>query len=266
MRELLHNCIAHEDYRQGARISVVETDESLLFTNRGEFIPGSVDSLMISDALPDRYRNPFLSQAMVNLNMIDTVGSGIKRMFRVQRDRNFPLPDYNLSEPGKVSVRITGKIIDPRYTRMLVQHKELDMLDVIALDKVQKGQRLSASEFASLKSKKLIEGRRPNLYVSEVVAAETDTRVDYIRKRSFDKQYFKDMVIEYLKKFKEADKTTIENLLMDKVSDVLNEEQKHHFIKNLMQDMRKEGTIHTKSSRTFGAKWVLSQSLKKDTR
>jgi len=263
MRELLHNCIAHQDYRQGARISVVENDESLLFTNRGEFIPGSVDSLITSDALPDRYRNPFLALAMVNLNMIDTVGSGIKRMFRVQRERNFPLPDYNLSEMGKVAVRITGKIIDPKYTRMLVRRKDLDMVDVIALDKVQKGQRLSDPEFASLKSKKLIEGRRPNIYVSEAVAAETDTRVDYIRKRSFDRQHFKDMVIEYLKKFKEVDKKTIENLILDKVSDALSEEQKHLFVKNLLQDLRKEGLI-TSTGGTKFAKWVLTNATQNE--
>lgn len=266
MRELLHNCIAHQDYHQIARISVVENDESLLFTNRGVFIPGSVDSLMTSDALPDRYRNPFLAQAMVNLNMIDTVGSGIKRMFRVQRERNFPLPDYNLSQAGKVSVRITGKIIDPRYTRMLVRRKDLDMLDVIALDKVQKGQRLSEPEFASLKSKKLIEGRRPNIYVSEAVAAETDTRVDYIRKRSFDKQHFKDLVISYLERYHEADRKEIDKLLLDKVSDALNDDQKHLFIKNLLRDMKRERTIHTTGSKTFGAKWVLTQSHKKESK
>jgi ATP-dependent DNA helicase RecG len=266
MREILHNCIAHQDYLQGTRISVVENDDSLLFTNRGEFIPGSVDSLIASDAPPDHYRNPFLAQAMVSLNMIDTIGSGIKRMFRVQRDRNFPLPDYNLSQAGKVSVRITGKIIDPKYTRMLVRRKDLDMLDVIALDKVQKGVPLSDSEFKSLKSKKLIEGRRPNIYVSGEVAVETDTRADYIRKRSFDRQHFKDMVIEYLKKFKEADRKTIDDLLLDKVSDALSETQKRQYIKDLLQEMRKAGTIKTEGSRSFGAKWVLTPQLKKDTR
>jgi len=257
MRELLHNCIAHQDYRQGSRISVVENDEALLFTNRGEFIPGSVDSLMTSDALPDRYRNPFLAQAMVNLNMIDTVGSGIRRMFRVQRERNFPMPDYNLSVTGKVSVRLTGKIIDPRYTRMLVRRKDLDMLDVIALDKVQKGQRLSDPEFASLKSKKLIEGRRPNLFVSDAIAAETDTRVDYIRKRPFDKNYYRQMIIVFLKTYHEADWSVFEKLLLDKISDSRNEKQKRQYIKDLVQDMRKEGILEA-VGRTRAAKWVLS--------
>lgn len=263
MRELLHNCIAHQDYRQGARISVVENDASLLFTNRGEFIPGSVDSLMTSDALPDRYRNPFLAQAMVNLNMIDTVGSGIKRMFRVQRERNFPLPDYNLSEPGKVAVRITGKIIDPKYTRMLVRRKDLDILDVIALDKVQKGHVISKEEFVSLKSKKLIEGGLRHPFVSEDVAAATDTRTEYIRKRSFDRRHFKDMIVEYLKKFRVADKKTIENLILDKVSDALSDEQKHLFVKNLLQDLRKEGII-TSTGGTKFAKWVLTNATQNE--
>lgn len=259
MHEILHNCVAHQDYLQGARSSIVENEDSLLFTNRGEFIPGSVDSLITSDAPPDHYRNPFLAQAMVNLNMIDTIGSGIKRIFRVQRDRNFPLPDYDLTLPGTVSVRITGKIIDPKYTRMLIRRRDLDMLDVIALDKVQKGHSLSDIEFHSLKSKKLIEGRRPHLFVSEQVAADTDTRADYIRKRSFDKQHFKDLIISYLKKYHEAERKEIDKLLMDKVSDVFNDDQKRSFIRNLLQQMRKEGTITIKEGKTRNAKWILAK-------
>jgi ATP-dependent DNA helicase RecG len=266
MREILHNCIAHQDYLQGARISIVENDDSLLFTNRGEFIPGSVDSLIISDSPPDHYRNPFLAQAMVNLNMIDTIGSGIRRMFRVQRERNFPLPDYDLTQTGKVAVRVSGKIIDPRYTRMLIRRKDLDMLDVISLDRVQKEYPITDEEYHSLKSKKLIEGRRPHIFVSEQVAAETDTRAEYIRKRSVDKQHFKDLVISYLKRYDEADRKEIDKLLLDKVSDALDDEQKHLFIKNLLRDMRCEGTIHTTGSKTFGAKWVLTRSPKKESK
>lgn len=261
MRETLHNCIAHQDYLQAARVSVVEGEDYLLFTNRGTFIPGSIESLITGDRPPDYYRNQLLVEAMVKLNMIDTVGSGIKRMFRSQRERNFPLPDYDLTDPTRVSVRITGKVIDPRYTRMLIRHKDLDMLDVIALDKVQKGYRLSDSEVKSLRSKKLIEGRRPNLYVSEKVAVETDTKEDYIRKRSFDKQYFKDMVIEYLKKYGEADRRTIEKLLLGKVSDALTEEQKRQYIKDLLKDMRKRGIIET-IGKTRGSRWILASEYR----
>jgi ATP-dependent DNA helicase RecG len=38
LREILHNCIAHQDYSMRGRINVVEVeDESILFTNLGNF-------------------------------------------------------------------------------------------------------------------------------------------------------------------------------------------------------------------------------------
>ncbi len=257
IREALHNCIVHQDYLQSARITVTERPGSLMFTNRGEFIPGTVRSVIERDTPPDRYRNPFLANAMVELNMIDTIGSGIRRMFRRQRDRNFPMPDYDLDEVGVVRVTIPGRVIDERYTRMLIERKDLTLADVIALDKVQKGYPVTTEERNTLRKKKLIEGRYPNLYVSESVAAETDTRADYIRKRSFDKAYFKDLIVAYLRTYHEAKRAEIEILLLDKISDALSEEQKRQFIKSLLKEMRKEGTIMT-TGKTRSAKWVLT--------
>jgi ATP-dependent DNA helicase RecG len=187
-------------------------------------------------------------------------------MFIHQRERNFPLPDFDLtSEYDKVSVKIIGSVLDPKYTRMLIKYKDLAMRDVIALDKVQKGYRINDFEFRSLKSKNLIEGRRPNLYVSENVAIDTDSRADYIRRRSFDKRHFKDMIIDYLKTFSKADRKEIDKLLFDKVSDTLKDDQKKVYIKNLLRDMRKEGTIEA-VGKTFGAKWVLVKRSKTSVR
>ena len=93
IREALHNCIAHQDYPQGGRINVVEEDDSLFFTNLGSFIPGTVEKVIARDAPEETYRNRLLAEAMVNLNMIDTIGSGIKRMFRKQKERFLPMPD-----------------------------------------------------------------------------------------------------------------------------------------------------------------------------
>jgi ATP-dependent DNA helicase RecG len=256
IREALHNCIAHQDYWQSTRITVTERPASLMFTNRGDFIPGTVQRVIQRDMPPDFYRNPFLANAMVELNMIDTIGSGIKRMFRKQRDRNFPMPDYDLDEEGVVRVTIPGRVIDERYTRMLIKQRDLTLMDVIALDKVQKGYPLTAEERKILRGKKLIEGRSPNLYVSESVAADTNSRADYIRKRSFNRGYFKSLVIAYLKTYPEAKRVEIEDLLLDKVLDNLNEEQKHHFVRDLLQEMRKEGTIMP-VGKTKAAKWVL---------
>lgn len=104
IREALHNCIAHQDYKMCGRINIVEKPDELIFTNLGSFIPKSVEEVIKNDSPPEYYRNRFLAEAMVNLNMIDTIGSGIKRMFFTQKKRFFPLPDYDLSDPTSVAL------------------------------------------------------------------------------------------------------------------------------------------------------------------
>jgi ATP-dependent DNA helicase RecG len=257
IRETLHNCIAHEDYSKGGKINVVEMPTSLLFTNVGMFLPGTVEEVIVRDAPPEVYPNRFLAEAMVNLNMIDTIGSGIKRMFTKQRQRNFPMPDYDLGEPDRVKVRVIGEVINDKYTRMLMARTDLDLLDVIALDKVQKGKPISDDAFRSLKAKKLIEGRRPNLFVSAAVAAATETKAEYIKNRAFDKDHYKAMVIAYLKQFREAKREDIDKLLLDKLSDTLSDDQKEYFITNLLQEMRKDGTIRTEGTKRW-AVWRLT--------
>jgi ATP-dependent DNA helicase RecG len=258
IRETLHNAIAHQDYSKGGRINVVEEAEALLFTNLGEFIPGSVEEAISRDGPQEIYQNRFLAEAMVSLNMIDTIGSGIKRMFLKQRERSFPMPDYDLAEPGRVKVRIIGKILDERYTRMLMNRTDLDLMSVIALDKVQKGNPITDEKFKSLKKKRLIEGRRPNLFVSATVAAVTDTKADYIKRRGIDKEYSKKLVLDYLAKFEEASRQDINRLLIDKLSDSLSEEQKKSRIKNLLQEMRRDGSIEV-LRKELRFVWVMSK-------
>ncbi len=259
LREILHNCIAHQDYSMRGRINVVEVeDESILFTNLGQFLPGSVEEVIRRDQPQEEYRNRFLVDAMVNLNMIDTIGSGIRRSFGIQRDRNFPMPTYDLSEPGRVKVRVIGQILDPNYTRMLMTRTNLDLLDVIALDKVQKKQALGDSEFRALRDKKLVEGRRPNLFVSSTVAAATQAKADYIRNRAFDKDHYEKMVVTYLEKFGEATRQDLNQLLIAKLSDALDEGQKKNFITNLLQSMRRARVIYpVEGKRGLGARWQL---------
>ncbi len=257
IRESLHNAIAHQDYTQAGRVNIIEEPESLLVTNMGHFIPGSVEEVIRRDAPPEQYRNPFLARAMVNLSMIDTIGSGIKRMFLKQRQRFFPMPDFDLSEPERVRVRVFGKILDENYTRLLIEKADLNLLDVMALDKVQKHHQINEEEFKRLKKQKLIEGRRPNLFVSARVAAATGDKADYIKQRAFDKNYYKEMIVSYLKKFGEATRKDLDKLLLDKISDALDEKQKRNRIRNLLFEMsHKDNTIFAKGPRRT-AVWML---------
>ena len=130
---------------------------------------------------------------------------------------------------------------------MLMARTDLDLWDVISLDKVQKGKPTDVTRSSNrCKGKKLVEGRRPKLFVSADIAAATETQAEYIKKRAFDKDHYKKMVVAYLKKFGEAKREDIDKLLMDKLSDALNDDQKRNSIKNLLQEMRQEGDDSTR--------------------
>lgn len=138
IREALNNCIAHQDYTLGGKIIVVENEDGCLtFKNSGDFIPGSVENVIESDAPESVYRNPFLVSAMVNLNMIDSVGSGIKRLFDIQRKKFFPLPDFDFSG-HTVKLTLYGKILDMKYARALANNENLSIKEVMRLDVAQK--------------------------------------------------------------------------------------------------------------------------------
>lgn len=256
IREALHNCIAHQDYGLRGRIQVVETPDSLLLTNVGGFLPGRVEKVIEQDAPLEIYRNPFLAEAMVNLNMIDTQGGGIKRMFLKQRQRFFPMPDYDLSQPERVMVTLRGRILDERYTRLLMAQTDLDLATIILLDKVQKGHRIGADEARRIKAAKLVEGRYPNLMVAGRVAAATGEKARHIRNRGFDSQYYRDLIIALVREHQPVSREDIDKLLLDKLPEVLTQEQKLNRVHNLLRQLAEAQLIRNAGSRRF-SKWVL---------
>lgn len=243
IREPLHNCIAHQDYTKGARIEVVEyEDEKLIFQNAGAFIPKSIESVVLADCPESVYRNPFLVEAMRNINMIETQGGGILKLFSLQKDRRFPLPEYDFSD-GKVKVEIQGNVLDEKFANMLSKHTDLTLPELIALDKIQKNKEITEDEIILLRSKKMIEGRKPHFYISSTVAAITGKETEYIKQRGIDDDYCRKIIVDYLKKFKEAKKTDLEEILIEKLPDVLDVQQKKNKIKNNLQVLKKNGVI-----------------------
>lgn len=252
LREALNNCIAHQDYSHGGKVLVIESPDKLLFKNSGEFIPETITNVLERDSPDTLYRNPFLSNAMVALNMIDTIGSGIKRMFRKQGERYFPMPDYTIDEK-EVKVEILGKIVDMNYARVLANHPGLHLNEIILLDKVQKHQKLNDDEIKILKSKKLIEGRKPNYHISLGVAKKTTLKTDYMRQKGFDNKYYKDMVVEFISKFNPCSRKDVEDLLIDKLPEVLTLYQKKDKVKNILQFLKEKNIIKLIENR----EWVL---------
>jgi ATP-dependent DNA helicase RecG len=244
IREALHNCIAHQDYSLRERINVIEYPEKLIFSNGGSFIPKTIENVILQDAPQRYYRNTFLCAAMVNLNMIDTIGSGIKRMFISQRKRFFPLPDYNISE-NAIDVTIYGKIINPNYVRLLKSNLDISLLDIIALDKIQKKLPIPLEVANRLKRRGLITGRKNNYYLSDTVALAVDEMAEYVQNKAFNKKYYIDFSYELIKKqnSKGTTRKEINSLLITKLSKTMTEKQKDNYIRNMLHQMVIENKI-----------------------
>lgn len=256
IREALHNCIAHQDYSLRGRINVVETPTTIMLTNVGSFLPGDVETVIQQDAPLEIYRNPFLADAMVNLNMIDTQGGGIKKMFQSQAKRYFPLPDYELSNPDRVAVTIRGEILDEKYSALLMERSDLDLWTIILLDKIQKRMSVSHDDHRRLKTLGVVEGRYPNLFISGHVAKITGQEARHIRERGFNKQYYLDLILKLINEHGPVGRKKIDDLMLDKLPEVLTEKQKKDKVHNLLSELSRSGKIYNAGTR-YDSKWQL---------
>ena len=171
---------------------------------------------------------------MVNLNLIDTAGMGIRRSFEKLRERYFPMLDYDLSTSNRVKVTIYGKIIDEKYTSLLFENKELTLEQVMLLDRVQKNIKITKEQATALRKNHLVEGRYPAIYISKEISKATNQKSEYIKHAGLDDEYYQKLILTYIDKFGSATTAEIRDLLIDKLPDSLNEEQKNRRIKYLM--------------------------------
>lgn len=185
--------------------------------------------------------------------MIDTIGSGIRKMFMIQKSRFFPLPEYPL-EQNRVQVTITGRVLKISYACKLAELPHLALDDIILLSRVQKQKSRSDAQVRQFKAQGLIEGRKPNFHISAQVARHSDDKAQHTLNRGFDDEHYKRLISQLIEKFGTAKRADIEKLLVDKLPDVLNTRQKAHKIQNLLQAMKKQGIIEPK-----GKRWQMSK-------
>jgi ATP-dependent DNA helicase RecG len=261
--EALNNCIAHQDYSRQARIVVVEKTDRLIFENAGNFFEGSLDDYLFRERVPRHYRNRTLAEAMVSLDMIDTLGLGIRRMFLAQRKRFFPLPEYDFSQPDAVRIELMGRLIDENYSRILIEKADLDLATVIALDKVQKRKPVSPAELKELRRLKLVEGRASHLFVASKIAALSGDKAQYIRNRAFDSAHYKQMILDFIREFGSASRQDVDGLLKGKLSDILTPAQQETRIKNLLGIMARRDRSIVNTGSKKGSRWVIPD---KDTK
>ena len=246
IREALHNCLAHQDYRLNQRINFVETPNYLYYSNAGTFIPGTIEDALEFVGQRKYYRNECLCQAMVDYNMIDTISRGIKTMYANQRERHFPMPDYQIDNTKQeVNVTIYGKVIDERYAQLLASGTQLSLKECIWLDAIQKHKPVTDAALKQLRARKLIEGRGKEVSISLGVAKLTHQVPQYTKNKGLAYQTLIKLILQLGHNagddgFKRKDAfETVENALPG--SKTLNE--KLRYLGRILVKMNDEGLL-----------------------
>lgn len=260
LRELLNNCIVHSDYSIGGRIYVNEFEDKLILTNPGSFIPENIEVILRPSYTSPFYRNQLLADAMVKFKMIDTETTGIRKVFNIQRERFFPLPDYDLSQKNRVEVALYGREIDEKFTYLLHNNADLDLVTVYLLDQVQKGKKIPKDAVAHLRKYRLVEGRADNLYLAAPLAKSDDDKAKYIKNKGFDNKYYQDLILDYIQKFGKASKQQIRVLLADKLPDTMTDEQKERKILYLLTQLKNKGLITRDADSRKMTNWIIKDT------
>jgi ATP-dependent DNA helicase RecG len=154
-------------------------------------------------------------------------------MFLTQKKRFMPMPDY-IIDGNEVRVILQGKVLDERYTRLLMRQPDLALDDIILLDILQKNGQISKEAADNLRKKKLIEGRYPKVYPAENVAISTGKLDEYLDNKAYDDAFYIQKILEFLCKKGQASRQDITQLIKKHLSPLLTDEQKNKKIGNLI--------------------------------
>ncbi len=253
IRELLHNAIAHQDFQMSGKINVLEYEDRLVFKNEGSFIPETIEAALESGYKPPYYRNPVLSSAMGKTGMMDRNAIGIRNVFDIQRNRFLPMPTYDLSRAGRVSVTLYGTVLNEDYSRLLASDHSLELGTVLLLDLVQKGLPITKEQGKMLRVRGLVEGRYPKLTISAKVAAATGTHDEYVRNKGLDNSVVKELILELLRT-RPCSRAEIIAALNHALPAEMTDAQKADHVSYLLQTLRRAGKIAS-DKRTSAGRW-----------
>lgn len=247
IREVLHNAIAHQDYTLCQRINFIEAPDFLYYSNAGSFYPGTLENALDTLKQQKFYRNECLCKGMVSFNMIDTVSSGIQTIFYKQKERHFPMPDYEINENvPEVNVKIYGRLIDEKYVELLKRDSSLSLKECIWLDAIQKGKPVTDEALRILKRKRLIEGHKPNYIISQSVAQKTHQLPEYTKQKGLDRAKLISMLQQIIENAEESGilLNDIYEYMKDTLPSTKSVEAKKRTLRYLLQHLKERGVIY----------------------
>lgn len=159
--------------------------------------------------------------------------------------RFFPMPNYDIQNSHVVCV-IEGRVLDENFANILVSNTSLSLADIMLLDSVQKRRPISHEAAIYLRKKGYIEGRYPNVFLSSKVVAPTThvgLKASYIKNRSFDNNYFKKLIIDYIKEYGKAERIDLFALIGKMLPEYMTERQRYDKLTTLLSALKRSGLL-----------------------
>mgnify|MGYP003314225588 CR=1 FL=1 len=95
--------------------------------------------------------------------------------------------------------------------------------------------------------------------MSAEIAQSIDEEAKYIKNKGFNDQYYKDMIVDYINKFGKANRKQLDDLLWDKLPNVLDDKQKKRKVLTLLTSLRKSNVIVTDSDNRQTSNWIIKK-------
>lgn len=94
-----------------------------------------------------------------------------------------------------------------------------------------------------------ILGNTPN------ILGHTELQAEYMQMKGIDEVYYREMILEYLRKFESATLSDFEKMLSKALPQVLDDKKRKNRVRNLLQKLRKQNLVQS-----VGRTWQLANN------
>lgn len=233
VREALTNALIHRDYHLSSDVLVEHSPSVLVITSPGSLVAGvRLDNILTH---PSKPRNPQLAEATSTLELAETIGRGVDRMYREMVRAGRPTPEIS-EDYDQVRVALVGGAPDANIARYVAQlpqpiRDDTDaMLTIVRLCAVRT---ITAEQMAPLFQRSILEAEaslralasnqvgmleatrqtarrsHPAYRFREEPLKQLGTAVPYIRHKADDIQH---RVVQHVREYNRITNQTVQNL------------------------------------------------------
>ncbi len=249
LTEAMFNALQHQDYMMGGTIDVIEREkESVTVMSRGSFPDIMPESFVRGQNQTMATRNAHLIKVMTEIGLVTNSAAGIRNFYLSQIHKHFPLPRYTITE-DTVSVTFPGRR-EGAMARALDIHRNMEIQDIMDLDRLDSGRYLSDKRMQHLISVGLVT----------VYDGVPCINLSYEDPSSrFSKGSDQDAVICLLKENGSVTRADVVDMLRFRDRKGLTDEQLSVKATNLLQTLRKDGKVRKCEGSTRSARYELEQ-------